>query len=102
MGGANISGGKLKEAGLLHWKSPNSGGANKGSFVVLPGGYRDFNGAFGPSAGIGYSGYFWTSTESSINNAWYLSFDYADYVVVRLDLYKLNGLSVRCIKDQVQ
>jgi len=102
LGGENVAGGKLKEAGISHWKLPNSGGNNLSGFLALPGGYRDYNGVFGPSAGIGYSAYFWSSTENSINDAWYRSLDYADYGVVRLDLYKLNGLSVRCVKDQVQ
>lgn len=102
LGGETIAGGKLKEAGISNWKSPNSGGDNLSGFLALPGGYRDYNGVFGPSAGLGYSGYFWTSSENTINDAWYRSLDYADYGVIRLDLYKLNGLSVRCIKDQVQ
>jgi len=39
-------GGKLKEEGLEHWNSPNTGANNESGFTGLPGGARDANGSF--------------------------------------------------------
>ncbi|MCX6238674.1 MAG: fibrobacter succinogenes major paralogous domain-containing protein [Bacteroidia bacterium] len=99
LGGESVAGSKLKEAGILHWQTPNTGATNESGIAALPGGYREPKGEFGPMAGTGHSGYFWSSNQSNLNNAWYRSLDYSEYGVVRLELYKLHGLSVRCIKD---
>ncbi len=46
LGGENIAGAKLKEAGLAHWAAPNAGATNSTGFTALPGGYRDEQGVF--------------------------------------------------------
>jgi uncharacterized protein (TIGR02145 family) len=40
LGGTGLAGGKMKEAGLAHWTSPNSGATNESGFAGLPSGYR--------------------------------------------------------------
>lgn len=68
---------------------------NSSGFTALPGGYR-LNGKFNK---IGdYSGW-WSSTESTENNAWIrvLFFSYDNLATIYHD--KANGFSVRCIQD---
>lgn len=67
LGGKEVAGGKLKEAGTTNWHSPNKGATNESGFSALPGGYRlGDNGIFGL---IGDSSQFWSATEYSINTA---------------------------------
>lgn len=87
-------GGKLKETGTTHWESPNTGATNMSGFTALPGGYRA-----GTFFGIGSNGCWWSATASDATNAWdrYFSHDYAN--VDRGSYGKVDGYSVRCIKD---
>ena len=61
LGGETVAGGKMKEAGLAHWNTPNEGATNESGFAGLPGGYRYDDGLFG---NIGSNGYWWSSTQS--------------------------------------
>jgi len=97
MGGLIVAGGKIKEAGLTHWISPNTGATNETGFTGLPGGRRYFyDGTF---ITIGQLGYFWSSTE---NEGVYGGVGIMHYNSAELegDAYsKPNGMSVRCMKD---
>jgi len=89
-------GGKLKEAGITHWNSPNTGATNSSGFSALPGGYRD--GSNGSFYFMGYYGYWWSATESG-SYAWYriLGYDYSQ--VLRNSTTKQPGFSIRCVRD---
>lgn len=71
-------------------------GTDDYGFSGLPGGICDYIGIFGD---LGYSGYWWSSTEYSPGNAWKyrLSF-YFGYVFVE-NLNKHPGYSIRCLRD---
>lgn len=110
LGGTQIAGGKVKEAGLLHWESPNSGafnGAdNSSGFSALPGGSRAGGGkdVFGYSfpgefMGIGGIGIWWSSTEGGIYGtlSMYIQSSYGSATIG--SGFKDNGISVRCVKD---
>jgi uncharacterized protein (TIGR02145 family) len=96
LGGENVASGKLKEAGLSHWASPNTGATDETGFTALPGGYRDNNGVF---YFIGNAGYWWSYTENLTNYAWYRTMYSYSAAVTRNYCYKVYGNSVRCIKD---
>jgi uncharacterized protein (TIGR02145 family) len=90
-------GGKLKEAGLSHWQSPNTGATNSSGFSALPGGYRGINGAF---LLIGSNGYWWSSSESNSTYAWWRLLYYDNSYIYRSSHGKGNGFSVRCVRDK--
>ena len=90
-------GGKLKETGITHWFSPNTGATNSSGFTALPGGIRYNSGLFNNT--ISQYGYFWSSNENSNNEAWGRNLSFVHQLVGRYDCYKASGFSVRCIKD---
>jgi len=96
LGGESIAGGKLKESGITHWKTPNTGATNETGFTALPVGYRDQYGIF---AFLGDHGSFWSTSESDANTAWFRFLSYNDSKVVRGSDKKTIGFAVRCIKD---
>jgi uncharacterized protein (TIGR02145 family) len=96
LGGKDMAGGKMKEAGLTHWVSPNMDADNSSGFTALPGGYRFSDGIF---SRFGSNGYWWSSTGKDSLTAYgrHLGTDHMD---CDLDsLRKVDGLSVRCLKD---
>jgi len=95
-GGYSYSGGKLKEIGLNHWKSPNTGASNKDGFNGLPGGQREYGGQFKE---LGEFCYFWSSESENTNTAWVYYMMYNSNGFNSDNLFKYRGLSVRCIKE---
>lgn len=95
LGGLGVAGGKMKETGTTHWFSPNSGATNESGFTGLPGGLRS---PFGTFSNLGNGGYWWSSTESG-ENAWYRFLGYSGANVVRFNVDKRLGYSVRCMRD---
>ena len=101
LGGSSIAGGALKEAGVMHWNSPNTGATagatNSSGFTALPGGDRGSS-----FIKLGIRGNWWESyVESGYPqpDSWvrYLFYDYSD--MDRGKSWKKSGLSVRCVKD---
>jgi uncharacterized protein (TIGR02145 family) len=88
-------GGKLKQTGTTHWKSPNTGATNESGFSALPGSARDHNGDYWD---LGYYAGFWSSTIDGYGYAWtrYLDNDHSE-------IYRhfgiVSGFSVRCVRD---
>jgi uncharacterized protein (TIGR02145 family) len=96
LGGEIVSGGKLKETGLTHWNTPNSGATNETGFNAIPGGICAGGGAFYNIGGIVV---FWSSTEFSTNYAVLRNIYYHYSNVNRETTERRVGLSVRCLKD---
>jgi uncharacterized protein (TIGR02145 family) len=93
--GANI-GSKMKEAGTDFWTSPNSGANNESGFTAIGGGYRGGTGYFDP---IGNGGFWWSSSEYSVSNAFYRGVYYNSSLINRYNLTKKIGFSIRCVKN---
>jgi uncharacterized protein (TIGR02145 family) len=96
VGGESIAGGKLKEPGLTHWQNPNTVDDNNTGFTALPGGIRDFDGAFDY---IGDYGYWWTSSAVDSSDSWYRFMFYSFTDCYSTHFNKKSGFSVRCVKD---
>ena len=65
-------------------------------FSVYPGGYRNLGINFYT---MGSSAHFWSSSELSSNLAWFRRLDYNFNGLLRFDINKGYGYSVRCIMD---
>ncbi len=103
LGGVSVAGGKLKEVGLAHWSSPNGEATNQIGFTALPGCAREPGGSFSTP---GFDGYYWNSNEddaSNPNNPTYASAVHLGCwngsIVNDMPYPKVDGFSVRCIKD---
>ena len=98
LGGLSNSGGTLKEAGLTHWNSPNTGATNSSGFSGLPGGNRSSAGVYDF---IGFGGYWWTTAEDFPGSVTAEARGlFANSIeTAQISGSKNYGLSVRCIKD---
>ncbi len=97
LGGVAISGGKMKSTGTTLWTSPNTGASNISGFTGLPGGYRNYDGAF---FGIGNNGYWWSSTQFGASTAGFWRLNYNDRELGRYNSGNVKtGFSVRLIRD---
>lgn len=96
LGGKDVAGGKLKEAGTAHWESPNEGATNESGFTAIPAGTRKSGGTFGS---IGSSGYWWGSSEIYPFDACYRVLHCNLSSVFRYYGYMNYGFSGRCLRD---
>jgi uncharacterized protein (TIGR02145 family) len=90
-------GGKLKETGLTHWNSPNTGATNETGFSAIPCGAYD--GTIDYFHDSGYHVYFWSSTEESSTNAWDRALSSYYSKIHRFCNYKKSGFSVRLVQN---
>ena len=89
--------GKLKEAGISHRLSPNTGATNETGFTALPGGPReDESGSFG---GVNFFAYFWSSTGYNRGGAWTRGLSLGYSRIDRGHGRKRSGFSVGYMRD---
>jgi len=100
LGGGDIAGGKMKEIGTTHWKTPNSGATNESLFMALPGGihfYVDEDTYFYHKGNFSY---FWSaSIGTTVNSNWSRVLGYNRTTIQKYDYGWFDGLSVRCVRD---
>ena len=95
LGGNGVAGGKMKEAGIIHWLDPNTGATNESGFTAMPGGYRYLQNF----SGLYFSADFWSSTENSSSIAFGRHSYHYNSGVNRDYNDKRHGFSDRCVKD---
>jgi uncharacterized protein (TIGR02145 family) len=97
LGGDTLAYNKLLETGTVHWQSPNEEATNESGFTALPGGLRSPVGIW---PALGTSCHLWTTEDL----AQQLGVEFNMYIdrksVYHQASLKINGLSVRCIKDE--
>ena len=96
LGGENVAGGKLKEAGTSHWRTPNTAATNETGFTALPGNERYTGGRF---MEIGSAAYFWSTTEINDSLARYYGLFNDNGFFSMGNATKQLGFSVRCLKE---
>lgn len=97
LGGESVAGKKMKFTdGWEIFKGYSGNGTNESGFSGLPGGVLNQGTEFYAS---GYTGFWWSSTETEIGWPWIIMLDYdSDNVELNYE-EKGIGISVRCIKD---
>ncbi|MCX6304017.1 MAG: hypothetical protein NT040_03525 [Bacteroidetes bacterium] len=99
-GGVAVAGGKLKEAGFGHFRSPNTGATNEFGFTALPTGSSFNNAGSIFYTNIYQTGYFHTSTDYPSPNG--PVFRTVSLSVASFGSYynlKSTGNPVRCLKN---
>ena len=108
LGGDEVAGGKMKEAGYTHWPIPNTGADNSSGFKGLPAGVLTtvVENYIGTTSFKGLLGYtqFWSSTEIDEYTAINRELSDGSAELYRetgsyIYNYKESGFSVRCIKN---
>lgn len=89
-----VEGGKLKEAGTIHWYSPNRAATDEVGFTALPGGLR-----VGAPSSSGAMASFWTSSSAPGGAAWLRMIVNAEATMARQNANVTYGASVRCIME---
>ena len=92
-----MAGGKLKEAGTLHWQSPNANATDESGFNALPNGSRHMTGSF---TELGQRAVWWCYDEDHSSfpdrEAYYQDIQY-NYALTSSGTSPLTfGFGVRC------
>jgi len=96
LGGIDVAGGKLKEAGTANWLSPNTGATNEKGFSALAGGGRRPDGNFDDQ---GRYGVWWTSTPGGGFSSRGLTMSNQSSSIFIGYSARETGGAIRCLKD---
>ena len=95
IGGKGFSGCALKESGTAHWEGPNKESTNSSGFTALPAGIRNH----GKFESLRTSCAFWAGDYRTDDFALGRMITGLQSIVLSGASYKVNGYSIRCIKD---
>lgn len=93
---SEVAGGQLKEIGITHWASPNTGATGTANFYGYAGGNCGPNGQYND---VGAYGYWWTSKSSTNGEAYGRLLSYFNSNIDRFKTTKNLGFSVRCVMN---
>ena len=96
LGGTNVAGGKMKEAGTTHWDPPNTGATNSSGFTALGAGMRGNASSF---TLFHVQNILSAATEYAPNGGNAVWLDYSSAAGETGGFSKYWGFSVRCVKD---
>jgi uncharacterized protein (TIGR02145 family) len=96
LGGDTIASNKLKEVGDLHWADPFES-TNSSGFTALPAGSRYLSRS---TKDMGFYTEYWAMPSYNATSAPFLYLFYYNSFIYRGINYKVNGYSVRCLKDK--
>ncbi len=96
LGGDTIASNKLKEVGDLHW-ADSFESTNSSGFTALPGGWRYLS---ENTVQMRFYGAWWAMPGYNATSAPFLCLFFFDSKVWKGINFKVNGYSVRCIKDK--
>jgi uncharacterized protein (TIGR02145 family) len=96
LGGSGIAGGKMKATNTGLWNYFDISDSNSSGFSALPGGCHSTDWEFGL---MKFLGFWWTSTAYTDLSAWDRYMECGLTELSRADAKKMNGFSVRCVKD---
>jgi len=96
LGGPEVAGGKMKEAGTDHWDSPNTGATNSSGFSALGRGYW----GWGESVGLKRTVMFYTYSPGNDSVVFRALCDTSERIFRIADTARsYYAASIRCIKD---
>jgi uncharacterized protein (TIGR02145 family) len=96
LGGESVAGGRMKETGVLHWSSPNTGATNESEFNALPTGFLDFTGEF---RGLGEVCILRTSSSQDPYEVYVRELTSAGTSITRGGIHPDDAIPIRCVKD---
>ncbi|WP_296620776.1 fibrobacter succinogenes major paralogous domain-containing protein [Marivirga sp.] len=97
LGGVNVAGAKLKEAGNTHW-NPSTSGNNSSGFTALPSGRRQYTD--GTFINMGFNGFWWANTANGADFSFYYQLNFDSNTIIAANFLRSAGYSVRCVKEE--
>jgi uncharacterized protein (TIGR02145 family) len=96
LGGPEVAGGKMKEAGTDHWESPNTGATNESGFTALGRGYW----GWGESIGLNRATLFYTYSPANDSVIFRALCDTSRRIFRIADTARTYyGASIRCVRN---
>lgn len=98
-GGTSLAGGRLKETGYTHWTYPNTNATDLYGFSARGAGNRYVYSDHDDYTALGVTGIFWALPENTTTHGYIYGFHNNDGIITHGTMPKINGASIRFIKN---